>query len=553
MGKRGPISAAKKAAATWQTESLSAEECQGDLFQKTPRRAKRLPWERKKFSRAEKVIAFCESLPITAGIHAGRKLTLRPWQREIIRAIYATNGSNLRKIRTALITFPRKNGKTALAAALALCHLLGPEAEQRGQVFSAAADREQAALIFKEMEAFILAIPEFESRCHIKSFHREITDTKTGSVYRAMSADARKAHGLSPSFMIYDELAQAPDRELYDNLITGTGARREPLMVVISTQSADPNHIMSELVDYALKMQDGTLPEDPSFYGCVYAAPDDCDPWDEAVWRRCNPALGDFRSLEEMQIFAEQAKKIPAKESVFRNLYLNQRVNAAARWISTADFEACTGQLPDLTGRECYAGLDLSSTQDLSALSLCFIPQNGEPFYTQHYAWCPENAIKSRSKADRVPYDLWAKQKHIEATPGSVVDYSYILKRIEAIGRQYNLKGLLFDRWGATKIVNDLQNLGVNVLEFGQGFASMSPPSKEMEKLILERKIVFPDNPALKWCFGNVIAETDAAGNVKPSKKLSREKIDMVVSAIMALDGALRNTKKEVIPSISWL
>ena len=517
-------------------------------------RAKRLPWCRKKYSRAERVIAFCEFLPITSGIHAGRKLVLRDWQKEIINSIYATNGDGLRMVRTALVTLPRKNGKSAIAAALALCHLLGPESERRGQVFSAAADREQAAIIYREMEAIILSVPEFDSRCHIQSFHKTITDTVTGSVYRPLTADSRKAHGLSPSFMIFDELAQSHDRELYDSLTTGTGARKEPLMVVISTQSADPLHIMSELIDYGLKIKDDTLPADPAFHATIYAAPDDADPWDEKTWYACNPALNDFRSLEEMQIFAEQARKIPAKESVFRNLYLNQRVDAAAKWISSTDFDACVGPMPDLTGRECYAGLDLSSTQDLSALSLCFVPiEENEPFYTLHFAWCPENAIKTRSKADRVPYDLWHRQGHIEATPGSVVDYSYILKRIAAIGEKYQLKALLFDRWGSARIIKDLGDMGLTVLEFGQGFASLSPPSKEMEKLVLEHKIVFPDNPVLTWCFSNVIAEVDAAGNVKPSKKRSREKIDLVVSCIMALDGALRNTKKEVNPSITWI
>jgi phage terminase large subunit-like protein len=252
-----------------------------------------------------------------------------------------------------------------------------------------------------------------------------------------------------------------------------------------------------------------------------------------------------------MRIFSEQARKIPAKESVFRNLYLNQRVDATAKWIGTTDFDACVGDIPDLSGRECYAGLDLSSTQDLSALSLTFLPiEENEPYYTLHWCWCPSEGIKQRSKTDRVAYDLWHRQGHIEATPGNVVDYSYILKRIEAIGKQYKLKALLFDRWGSQKLVKDLEDLGLSVVEFGQGFASMSPPSKELEKLILSRKIVFPSNPALRWCFSNVTAEVDAAGNVKPSKKKSREKIDLVVSTIMALDGALRNTKKEVSPSM---
>lgn len=536
MGKRGIQSAASKSARP-----------------QRPSRAKRPPWERKSYSRAEKVLVFCQALPVTAGFLAGGKLVLRPWQREIINRIYGVNGNGRRTVRTALITLPRKSGKTTLAAALALCHLLGPEAEQRGQVLSAASDREQAAIIFREMEAMILHIPEFSARCHIETFHRRITDTISGSVYEACTADSRKAHGRSPSFSVYDELAQAKDRELYDNLTTGTGARKEPLMVVISTQSADPNHIMSELVDYALKIQDGTLPPDPAFYGCIYSAPDDADPWAESTWYACNPALNDFRSLEEMQIFAEQAKKIPAKESVFRNLYLNQRVDAAAKWIGSEDFQGCIGEIPDLSGRECYGGLDLSSTQDLSALSLCFTPTNGEPFYTLHYAWCPKDAIKTRSKADRVPYDLWNRQGYIEATPGRIVDYSFILNRIDAIKKQYNLRGLLFDRWGSTKILKDLEDLDIPILEFGQGYKSMSPPSKELEKLVLEKKILFPNNPCLSWCFSNVIVEIDAAGNIKPSKKKSKEKIDMVVSTVMALDGALRNQKKEVTPSISWL
>jgi len=539
MGKRGPISAAKKSAKavkTWRG--------------KTP------PWTRKGLSRDDRVIKFCACLPVTSGTLAGTKLKLRPWQKKIIKAIYKVKNRK-RLVRTALITLPRKNGKTCLAAALALCHLLGPESESRGQVYSAAADREQAAIIFKEMEAIILRIPEFEERCHIQSFHKRITDTETGSEYHAMSSDCRKALGLSPSFIVYDELAQAKDRELWDNLTTGTGARKEPLAIVISTQSPDPNHIMSELVDYGLKIQEGALPPDHTFYSTIYTAPEDADPWDEKTWFGCNPALDDFRSLEEMRNFAEQAKKIPAKENVFRNLYLNQRVDAAARWISSSDFDSCVaknGDMPDLTGRPCYGGLDLSSTQDLSALSLCFAPlSEGEPFIVLAHAWCPQEAIQERSKRDRVPYDLWHRQNFIESTPGQVVDYGFILNCIDELAKKYDLKAILFDRWGATKIVQELETRGLTVIEFGQGFKSMSPPTKELEKLILERRIMFPDNPALRWCFSNVICESDAAGNLKPSKKRSREKIDMAVSTIMALDGALRNQKKEVAPTLTWI
>ena len=539
MGRRGPKSAAKKYA-----ESQNQEPYYPDGY----------PWDKPGLTRSARVIAFIESLPITSGIHAGRKFRLRQWQRKIVRALYRTQRCK-RIVRTALLSFPRKNGKTALAAALALCHLLGPEAEARGQAYSAASDREQAAITFREMEAMILAIPEFDARCHIQSFHRTITDMVTGTVYKALTADGRKAHGLSPSFMIYDELAQSRTRELYDNLVTGTGARAEPLMIVISTQSPDPHHVMSELVDYAIGLDDGSLPPDPSFYGCVYAAPDDADPWDIAVWKACNPALGDFRSMGEMRQFAERAKKMPTMEATFRNLYLNQRVDAEARWMSTADIDACTlVDFPDLAGRPCYGGLDLSSTQDLTAFVLVFPPQaEDEPFHVIPFAWVPSEAIRERSRADRIPYDIWQRQGFIEAVAGSVIDYGPILARIDELAKKYDLRAIAFDRWGASRVVNDLTEAGMTVLEFGQGFASMSPPCKELEKLILERKIAYPEHPTLKWCLGNVIAEVDPAANVKFSKAKSREKIDLAVALVMALDGAIRNQAQKVEPSVLWL
>ncbi len=333
MGKTGPKTGAEKAA-------------QKDI---KPAWTGKPPWEKKGLTRAGRVIAFCEVLPITAGIHAGRKLKLRPWQKKIIRAIYATvNGKRL--VRQAVLSLPRKNGKTALAAALALAHLLGPEAEARGQIYSAASDRAQASILFNEMVAIIVRVPEFNERCHIKNFHKEITDLKTGSGYVALSSDARKAHGLSPSFFVFDELAQSKSRMLFDNLQTGTGARFEPLGIVISTQSADSHHVLSELVDYALAIEDGSLPPDPSFYGAVYAAPDDADPWDEKAWFDCNPALDDFRSLEEMRDFAKKAQKMPQMEAVFRNLYLNQRVETADKFVTTEAYNGCVGPIPDLTG-----------------------------------------------------------------------------------------------------------------------------------------------------------------------------------------------------------
>ena len=516
-------------------------------------KTKNPPWENDKLSRAEKVIAFIEVLPVTAGMDAGKRLVLRDWQKEIIYSIYAVGDDNCRLVRTAVLSLPRKQGKTSLAAALALAHLIGPEVEERGQIFSCAADREQASLIFREMEALIIRVPEFNERCNIRAFTKEIIDEETGSVYRALSSDARKAHGLSPSFVVYDELAQSKDRELWDNISTGTGARLEPLSIVISTQSADPHHILSELIDYALSIEEGTLPHDPTFYGKIYTAPDTADPWSEETWFKCNPALGDFRSLEEMRSFADQAKLMPQKEAAFRNLYLNQRVETSGKFISTAAYDACVGLIPDLSGRAMWAGLDLASISDTTGLVLIPEPLPGEPFYVIPFCWCPGDSIPERTKKDRLPYWTWAQKGFIEPIPGGVIKYDPILQKIGELKSQYDLKGVCFDRWGSTKIIQDLEEMGLEVIQFGQGYASMAAPVQELERLVLEQGIIFPENDLLKWQFSNIVIEQDAAGNRKFSKGKASEKIDLCVSTVMALDAVIRNRVAVPEPRVAWL
>lgn len=296
-----------------------------------PKSRKRKPsWQRKGLTRAERVITFVQSLKITAGAGAGKPFRLREWQKDIIRRVYdPADASGRRIVRTALLTMARKNGKTGLVAALALCHLCGPEAEPRGQIYSAAADRNQAAILFREMKAMILAAPELADRIIIRDFAKELEDVETGSVYQALSADAQTKHGFSASFVVYDELAQAPDRTLYDVLETSVGARAEPLFWIISTQSSDPKHVLSELVDYARDVNSGVV-EDPGFVGVIYEAAEEADIWDETTWHAANPALGDFRSLDEMRAYAARAKRLPARQAVFRNLYA--RSCGSASW-----------------------------------------------------------------------------------------------------------------------------------------------------------------------------------------------------------------------------
>jgi phage terminase large subunit-like protein len=404
------------------------------------------------------------------------------------------------------------------------------------------------------MEALILRVPEFDNRCNIRAFTKEIIDEETGSTYRALSSDARKAHGLSPSFVVYDELSQSKGRELWDNLSTGTGARLEPLSIVISTQTADPHHIMSELVDFSLSIEEGTLPEDPTFYGKIYTAPDDCDPWDEQVWFDCNPALDDFRSLEEMMAFAEQAKLMPQKEAAFRNLYLNQRVETSGKFISVAAYDACVGRIPDLSGRAMWAGLDLAAVSDTTSIVLIPEPLPGEPFYVIPICWCPGDSIIERTKKDRVPYALWQRLGFIEPISGGVMKYGPIIQKIGELKSQYDLKGICFDRWGSQKIIQDLEEMDIPVIEFGQGYKSMAAPVQELERLVLEQGIVFPENDLLKWQFQNIVIEQDAAGNRKFSKGKASGKIDICASLVMALDAVIRNGGVVVAePKIMWL
>lgn len=501
-------------------------------------------WEDDSLPMAERICAFAELLPITSGMFAGATVCLRDWQKDFIQRVYGPHRKDGRRmVRTALFSLPRKNGKTALCAILALAHLCGPAAEQRGQVYSAAADRDQAGIIFNEMRAIIEATPWLDARCNIRSFNKLIEDDLTGSTYQALSSDARKAHGLSPSFVICDELAQWRSRELYDNLVTGTGARAEPLVVVIGTQAASDQHIMSELVDYGEKVNSGEV-DDTTFSATIYRAPEDADPWAMETWQTCNPALGDFRSLEEMRTFAEQAQRIPAREAVFRNLYLNQRVDAEVRFIAAADWKACGGEVDPvgLYGKPCYIGLDLSSTRDLTT-AVCFFPEGGEvmPFF-----FVPGDNMRQREDDDRVPYATWAREGFITATKGRAVDKKAVVQRLAQLCSDYDVKAVAYDRWRMEDLKRILDDEGINLplVAFGQGFQSMGPALDTMEALILGGKLKHGEHPVLTWNCSNCVVDTDPAGNRKLSKKRSREKIDGMVALTMAV-GVWSSEQKE--------
>lgn len=498
-------------------------------------------------SRADRVIAFIQSLRVTSGALAGHPFTLRPWQQRIIRAWYATDNENNRIVRTGLLSVGRKNGKTALCAALALCHLVGPEQEPRGQIVVGATDRDQSGLIFDELVAFINDNDEYSSICNIKRHEKMIENLATGTKFRALSSDAKKAHGLSPSVVILDELAQwgtGVGRALYDALTTAQGARKEPLVLVIGTQSPDDHALMSQLVDYAKAVRSGSI-EDPAFSGFVYEIPEDADVWDEQNWILANPALGDFRSLEDMRLLAERAKHMPTLEATFRNLFCNQRVDAEERWIPAAEWLPCLRavDLDELAGERCIGALDLGSVRDLTAFAL-FWPNAG---VLKVWSWCPKDNLRAREDSDRVPYTVWAKEGYIEPTPGKATNKRIVALRLAEICSQFNPDVIAFDPWQMEELRRIIEEEGLTLPEFksfGQGYKSMSPATKAFEGRVLNRNLISEENPLLTWALSNVALERDAAGNIKPSKERSRERIDPIVAAVMAV--GLAETIEEI-------
>lgn len=368
----------------------------------------------------------------------------------------------------------RKNGKTQLVAGLGLCHLLGPEAEGRGEVYAAANDKMQSGKTFAEMTAILDEHPELDARVNVIKFSKRIEVLHghgKGSIFAALSADASTKQGLSPSFTIYDELGTAPKRDLYDALDTAMGARDNPLMCVISTQAASDHAVLSELVDYGKKVNAGEI-TDATFHLTLYAADEGDDPWSEDTWRKANPALGDFRSLEDVQRQAAQAERMPAREQSFPNLILNQRVDAHVRFLAKAEWDRNGGKvnMAALNGRECYGGLDLSQSRDLTAFVLVF-PDGQGSFDVLPRFFLPENGIRDKAELDRVPYDLWAKQGFLTLIPGATVDPSFVAEAIAEACEAYDVQRIAYDRWRIEDLKRELDRIGAEppLEPFGQG------------------------------------------------------------------------------------
>lgn len=492
---------------------------------------------------ADYAVDFIQCLSHTKGTWAGKRFTLIPWQEQIVRDLFGVLKPNgYRQFNTAYIEIPKKMGKSELAAAVALLLTCG-DGEERAEVYGCAADRQQATIVFDVAADMVRMCPALNRRVKILQSQKRLIYLPTNSFYQVLSADAYSKHGFNVSGVIFDELHTQPNRKLYDVMTKGSGdARMQPLYFLITTAGTDTNSICYEVHQKAKDIIDGRK-HDPTFYPVIYGADPEDDWTDPEVWKKANPSLGITVGIDKVQAACDSAKENPGEENAFRQLRLNQWVKQAVRWMPMDKWDACAFPVdPDeLEGRVCYGGLDLSSTTDITAFVLVFPPRNEEErFIFLPYFWVPEETLDLRVRRDHVPYDTWLKQGFLETTEGNVIHYGYIEKFIERLGERYNIREIAFDRWGAVHMVQDLEEMGFTVVPFGQGFKDMSPPTKELMKLTLEKRIAHGGHPVLRWMMDNIMIRRDPAGNFKADKERSTEKIDGAIAAIMGLDRAIR-------------
>lgn len=492
---------------------------------------------------ADYAVDFIQCLCHTKGTWAGKPFKLLEWQEQIIRDLFGIVKSNgYRQFNTAYIEIPKKNGKSELAAAVALLLCCG-DGEQRAEIYGCAADRGQATIVFDVAADMVRMCPALNKRCKILTSQKRILYMPTNSFYQVLSAEAYSKHGFNIHGVVFDELHTQPNRKLFDVMTKGSGdARMQPLYFLITTAGTDTHSICYETHQKAVDILEGRK-IDPTFYPVIYGAGQDEDWTDPKVWKKANPSLGKTIGMDKVKAACDSARQNPGEENSFRQLRLNQWLKQSVRWMPMEKWDFCAFPVnpEELEGRVCYGGLDLSSTTDLTCFCLVFPPEDeDEPYYVLPYYWLPEETLPLRVNRDHVPYDVWERQGYIQTTEGNVVHYGFIEKFIEALGEKYNIREIAFDRWGAIQMVQNLEGMGFTVVPMGQGFASMSPPTKELMKLTLEKKLAHGGHPVLRWNMDNIFIRTDPAGNIKADKAKSTEKIDGAIACIMALDRAIR-------------
>ncbi len=506
-----------------------------------------MPYDKEK---ADRAVNFIKLLKHTKGRWAGIPFNLQKWQEEeILRPLFGTvTPEGYRQYRTAFIMMPRKNGKSELAAAIAL-YMLFADGEQGAEIYSAAADRDQASIVFNIAAQMVRQSPALMKRCNIIDSQKRIVYYKTNSFYRAISADAYSKHGYNAHAVIYDELHAAPSRDLWDVLATSMGAREQPLMLAITTAGYDQNSICYEQYDYAKKVLAGTI-KDESFFAYIAEA-DQNDDWkDPKTWAKANPNLGITIKKEFLEQECKKAKAIPAYQNTFKRLYLNIWTQQNNRWIDLDLWDSNYSydiNEDDLVGKTCYGGLDLSSVSDMTAWVMVF-PKEDDPEKLDVLCrfWCPTARLHDSRNKYKDQYVKWAKEGWLIPTPGDAVDYSFVKKQILEDAEKFNIVNLNVDRlFQAHQLSSELADEGLEVVGMGQGFLSMATPTKELERRLIAKKINHGNNPVLRWMADNVAVKQDAAGNIKPDKANSQGKIDGIVALIMAIDRAMRHEKPD--------
>ena len=490
-------------------------------------------------SRAARNIVWVEQYcRIPEGPDVGKPVRLRDWQRNALRLIY----DNPAGTRRAILSFGRKNAKTALSAMILLLHLVGPEARANSQLYSAAQSREQAAILFSLAAKMVRMSPELAEHVTVRDTAKQLACQQLGTLYRALSAEASTAYGLSPVLIVHDELGQVkgPRSELYEALETATGAQENPLSIVISTQAPTDADLLSTLID------DAKSGADPRVVLVLHTAPMGADPFSEEAIRAANPAFGDFQNAQEVLAMAEDARRMPSREAQYRNLVLNQRVEASAPFVSRSIWAACGSPVTkDWTG-PVYAGLDLSEVSDLTALVMV-TPVEGV-WHVQPTFWLPGAGITEKARADRVPYDIWARDGYLQTTPGKTVDYEFVAEHLAVLHCEMDLRRVAFDRWNWRHLKPWLERAGFEPEELegddaifvpmGQGFQSMSPALRDLESVILNGKLAHGGHPVLTMCAANATVKADPAGNRKLDKMKSHGRIDGMVALVMAMSVA---------------
>jgi phage terminase large subunit-like protein len=491
---------------------------------------------------AERAIQFFGWLKHSKGEWAGQSFQLAPWQQFVVGCIFGwKRADGLRRFRNAYVEIPRKNGKSTLASGIGL-YLLVADGEPGAEIYTAATKRDQARITHSEAIRMVKASPALRKR--VATFKDNLNVPATNSKFEPLGADADTMDGLNVHAAIIDELHAHKTRATVDVLDTATGARRQPLIFEITTAGWDRQSVCWQHRRYSEQVLEGIV-EDDTWFAFV-ATIDKEDDWtDPAVWAKANPNWDVSVKPDDLARKAERAKNVPAEQNAFKRLHLNVWTEQAERWLDLAKWDECDGavELERLQGRRCYAGLDLSSTLDVTALLLLF-PDDEEPpgYDVLAFFWIPEESVIERTRKASVPYQTWVGQGLMEATPGNVIDYAWIEARILELGSLYEIVEVGFDPWSATQTSIHLQDEGVDVVPVRQGFATMSEPTKELLNLVLAKRIRHGGNPVLRWMASNMVVKLDPAGNLKPDKSKSTEKIDGIVALITALDRAIRNS-----------